>query len=123
MRRGLERVREAIRLQDYGSVSASLQDLEPVFRQHIADEESQILRVLIGSLGTKGAAEEIRVFQQHRPIHLLMQKVSELASRPTAELPEEREELERLLDSHFLAEENEVFPKALECASRGSGAS
>lgn len=113
MREGLRRAKEAAGRQDFESVSRALKELDPVFRQHIADEESQILGLLIERLGVKGATEEIRVFQQHRPIYQLMKAVTELATMPADELEANQTRLEALFDKHTAAEEARVFPRAL----------
>ena len=112
MRDGLRRAREAFERKDFESVSRTLRELDPVFRQHIADEEAQVLGLLIARLGAKGAEEEIRVFQQHRPIYQLMKKLIEFAAMPTAELGADQAKLEALFEDHTLAEEQRVFPKA-----------
>ena len=117
MKDGLVRAKTAADRRDFAAVIRELRELEPVFRQHIADEESQILRLLIHELGVKGAEEEIKVFQQHRPIHQLMQTVAELASKSPAELEASQAKLEALFDDHTAAEEKRVFPKALSCDS------
>ena len=124
MEAGLGRMKEAAGRGDFAEVSACMRDLDPVFRQHIADEESQILRLLIGSLGSKGAEDEIRVFQQHRPIYKLMQLVSELASKSSSELAEDQQKLNELFLEHTYSEEQGVFPKALRTyrGSQGSRA-
>ena len=113
MKGGLRRVREATARQDFASASLTLKELESVFRQHIADEESQVLRPLIDRLGVKGASEEIKVFQQHRPIYQLMQKVKELAALSAPELEADQARLASLFDDHTLAEEQRIFPKAI----------
>ncbi len=107
----LSTAREAAARGDYEAVGDGLRRIEPVFRQHIADEEAQILGILIGKLGVKGAEEEIRVFRQHRPIHLLIERVGELARRSSKELESSQEELRDLFDLHTLAEEGQVFPR------------
>jgi hypothetical protein len=114
MEAGLTRMRDAEGRGDLAVVSAALKELDPIFRQHIADEESQVLRLLIGELGVKGAEEEIKVFQQHRPIYRLMQLVAELASKPAVELESEQSKLGELFLTHRSLEEQGVFPKALE---------
>ncbi len=114
MRKGLERAREAAGRGDFDGVRAELRTVDPVFRQHIADEEATVLRLLIKQLGTKGAADEIRVFQQHRPMYQLMKKVSELASMSPAELRANQAELNSLFELHTKAEETKVFPRAAE---------
>ena len=88
MASGLARVRESARRHDFDDASNALKGLEPIFRQHIVDEESQVLRLLVEELGVANAEEEIRIFQQHRPIHRLMQMVSELAGKSAPELQE-----------------------------------
>ncbi len=113
MREGLRRAKEAAGRQDFEDLSRALRELDPVFRQHIADEEAQILRFLIEQLGVKGAADEIKVFQQHRPIYQLMKRVTELAAMPAAELQADQVKLKAMFDDHTLAEEQRVFPRAL----------
>ncbi len=113
MREGLGWAREAAHRRDFEGVGRALRAVDQVFRQHIADEESQILGLLIAKLGAKGAEAEILVFRQHRPIYGLMEKVKELASRSAAELEESQEELDNLFETHTLAEEASVFPRAL----------
>jgi hypothetical protein len=113
MEAGLDRMEKAAEEGDFAGVAATLAELEPIFRQHIADEESQILRLLIGELGVTGAEDEIKVFQQHRPIHKLMQLVAELAARSAAELANDQSRLRELFLAHASMEEQRVFPKAL----------
>src|SRR5271157_2107976 len=113
MRELLRLAKEATDKGDFEAVSRDLKLLDPIFKQHIADEEAQVLRLLIGELGRKGAEEEIRIFQQHRPIYRLMQAVSELASKEAMDLGSEQTKLNALFDDHANAEELLVFPKAL----------
>jgi hypothetical protein len=121
MKEGLRRAKEAADKLDFESLSRALKEVDPVFRQHIVDEESQILRLLIDRLGVKGATEEIQVFQQHRPIYQLMKKVTELAAMPTAELEANQAKLGALFDDHTLAEETRVFPKAISVLRQARG--
>ena len=109
---GLEKARRAAMLRDFAGVEAELKELDPIFRQHIADEESTILGLLVRRLGKEGAAEEIRVFQQHRPIYQLMKTVSDLAAKSAPELEASQDELRRLFEQHARAEEGRVFPRA-----------
>jgi hypothetical protein len=112
MRNGLRRAKEARDRGDFEGVRRTFKELDPVFRQHIADEEAQILGLLIADLGVKGAEAEILVFRQHKPIYQLMKKISDLASKSPEELEKNQADLERLFDDHTLAEEERVFPKA-----------
>ena len=112
MKECISRAREAIGKGDFEALSRVLKELDPLFRQHIVDEESTVLRLLIGKLGVKGAEEEIKVFQQHRPIYQLMEKISGFASMSAADLEVSQEELRDLFEKHAAAEESEVFPRA-----------
>jgi len=113
MKDGLRRARESARVGEFDAASTALKEVDPVFRQHIADEEATVLGLLIRSVGAKGAEAEILVFRQHRPIYELMQRVAELAKLSPAELMKSQADLESLFEKHTLAEEEAVFPKAL----------
>lgn len=63
MKEGLQRAKKAAGTHDFEAVGSALRELEPVFRQHIADEESQILGLLMERLGVEGATDEISVFR------------------------------------------------------------
>ena len=113
IKNGLAQLRIAVSTRDFAKASALLQELDRVFRQHIADEEAQVLRVLIAAYGVQGAEDEIRVFRQHRPIYALMEKVKGLASLRPEELASDQTKLAELFEEHASAEENRVFPRAL----------
>ena len=111
MKEGISKAREVAEKRDFEALARVLRGLDRLFRQHIVDEESTILRLLIGKLGANGADEEIRVFQQHRPIYHLMQKISEFATMSRSELESSQEELRDLFERHAFAEERMVFPR------------
>ena len=113
MKLGLERAHAAAERRDFEAVGNELRELESVFRQHIADEEAQILGFLIKQLGVKGAADEIKVFQQHRPIYKLLEEVTELAELSSGELEASQSKLNTLFSEHAQAEEASVFPRAI----------
>lgn len=115
MKQGLSHVEEATERRDFEEVSKALRELDLIFRQHILDEESTVLRLLVKELGVKAAEEEIKVFQQHRPIHQLMQEVAELASMSADKLVDKQRELNALFLRHTSAEEHFVFPRATSC--------
>lgn len=121
MREGLGRAKDAAARGDLRELSRELKELDPVFRQHISDEEGQVLRLLIDKLGVRGAEDEIRVFQQHRPIYRLMQEISELAAMPAAELESAQTRLNDLFDQHTRAEEQRVFPRAMSIGGPAGG--
>ena len=112
MMEGLRGARGAAQRCDFEALAGALRELDLLFRQHIMDEESTILRLLIERLGVKGAEEEIRVFQQHRPIYSLMKRIAEFASMSASELEARQEELIALFERHAAAEESRVFPRA-----------
>jgi hypothetical protein len=112
MRGKLARARDSLQRKDYSEASRIVKEMDPVFKQHIADEESQILGLLIARLGVKGAEEEIAVFRQHRPIYQLMQKLEDIGRIPASELAAREEELQGLFSEHTKLEEAMVFPKA-----------
>jgi hemerythrin-like domain-containing protein len=114
MKRDLEEVRLAVSRKDFPSASRILKGLDDLFKQHIADEEAQVLRLLIEAYGVEGSDDAIRVFRQHRPIYDLMMEVEKLASLPPEVLASDEERLRRLLDEHTWAEETRIFPKASE---------
>jgi hemerythrin-like domain-containing protein len=112
MKRDLADVRQAARKRDFSSASKILVELDRLFKQHIADEEAQVLRILIEVYGVEGADDAIKVFRQHRPIYDLMEEVKRLASLSTEELASNEDRLRQLFEEHTLAEENRVFPRA-----------
>jgi hemerythrin-like domain-containing protein len=112
MKRDLADVRQAARKRDFSSASKILVELDRLFKQHIADEEAQVLRILIEVYGVEGADDAIKVFRQHRPIYDLMEEVKRLASLSTEELASNEDRLRQLFEEHTLAEESRVFPRA-----------
>ncbi len=119
MRDGLLRAKRAAEQRDYEGVRRILGEIDPVFKQHIADEEAQVLGLLVARLGVKGAEAEIRVFRQHRPIYDLMTRVSKLAALSPSELEASQAELESLFEAHTASEETQVFPRALSVREKG----
>lgn len=112
MKEGLRSAKEDVQKHDYEALARTLKRLDPLFRQHIVDEESTILRLLVGRLGVDGAGEGIRVFRQHGPIYQLMKSIGGFVSMSAEELEARQEELSVLFDRHAAAEEGGVFPKA-----------
>jgi hemerythrin-like domain-containing protein len=114
MKKGLAQVKQAISNKDFASASRVLGELDRLFRQHIADEEAQVLRILLDAYGVDGSNEAIIVFRQHRPIYDLMKKIKKLAALPIEELASSEDVLRQLFEEHTLAEESRVFPKAIQ---------
>jgi hemerythrin-like domain-containing protein len=113
MKEGLAQVRQATSNKNFASASSILKELDQIFRQHIADEEARVLRILLDAYGVEGSEEAIVVFRQHRPIYELMEEVKKLASLPVGELAGDQDRLWRLFEDHTLAEGSRIFPKAI----------
>ena len=113
IQRKLAELKESTETNDFTRAAAILRDLDQLFRQHIADEEAQVLRILIEAYGVKGAESAIVVFRQHRPIYRLIQEVGKLASLPPEGLVMNETKLRALLIEHTQAEETHIFPNAL----------
>jgi len=111
--RKLTELKESTETKDFTRAAAILKDLDQLFRQHIADEEAQVLLLLIEAYGVKGAEFAIAVFRQHRPIYQLIREVEKLASLPPDELARDETKLRALLMEHTRAEEAHIFPNAL----------
>ncbi|MGH9919872.1 MAG: hypothetical protein ACRD6W_13540 [Nitrososphaerales archaeon] len=113
MKADLAEVERSVSKKDFSAASRILRGLDSLFKQHIADEEAQVLRILIDAYGVKGADDAIKIFRQHRPIYDLMEEVKKLASLSTEELASNEGRLRLLLEEHTLAEESRVFPRAI----------
>ncbi len=117
MLKGLNDLKESLGSKDYPGAKSDLERVEKVFRQHIADEESQVLKVLIDAYGVKGADEAIQVFRQHRPIYTLMEELRKYSVMTPDQLSKNQAELTALLQRHTKAEEERIFPWALSSRS------
>jgi hemerythrin-like domain-containing protein len=113
IRKDLMKLERSLEGHEFASAAETLRGLDRLFRQHIADEESQVLRLLIEAYGVKGADDAIVVFRQHRPIYKLMEEVKKLASLSPEELSLDERKLRTNLEGHVMAEETRIFPKAI----------
>jgi len=121
IKRKLTELKKSTETKDFTHAAAILKDLDQLFRQHIADEEAQVLRILIEAYGVKGAESAIVVFRQHRPIYQLIQEVGKLASLPPGGLAVNEVKLRKLLVEHTQAEETHIFPNALSASGSKAG--
>lgn len=117
----LARLKKSVEGREFSSAAETLGELDRLFRQHIADEEAQVLRLLIDAYGVRGADEAIMIFRQHRPIYQLMEEVKKLASLSPEELALNEANLRSMLEKHTQAEENRIFPRALSTYKEGRG--
>lgn len=106
-------LKDLVQAREFSLAVETLGELDRLFRQHIADEEAQVLRILIESYGREGAEDAIMVFRQHRPIYQLMEEVRRFTSLSAEELALKEARLSDMLEGHTKAEEGRVFPKAL----------
>jgi Arc/MetJ-type ribon-helix-helix transcriptional regulator len=113
IRKELTHLKKSVESREFSSAAEILRELDRLFLQHIADEEAQVLRMLIDAFGVRGADEAITVFRQHRPIYQLMEEVKKLPSLSPEELAVNEARLRSLLEEHTKAEEDRVFPKAV----------
>ena len=113
MKDGISRTRNAMLTGNFARAKESMSAVVGTFRQHIADEEGQILRLLIEAYGRGGAEDALGVFRQHRPIYALMEALEGLSRLAPLELQARGAELAALLDDHAFSEENRIFPRAL----------
>ena len=113
MTAGLQTLRAALETKDYDAARSALSELKEVFARHIADEEGQVLRILIDAYGVKGADDAIEVFRQHRPIYNLMKAIEQFSSLSPEEFRSKEAELKELFAKHTTAEESHIFPWAL----------
>ncbi len=113
MKKELLELERSLESREFASAAETLGGLDRLFRQHIADEEAQVLRLLIEAYGVKGADDAIVVFRQHSPIYKLMEEVKKLASLSPEELSLDEGKLRTMLEEHTKAEEARVFPRAM----------
>ncbi len=109
----LVKLRSVLASENFAEAGQILAGLKGVFREHIADEEAQVLRLLIDAYGVEGAEDAIVVFRQHRPIYRLMEAAERFSSMSEEEVEANRTKLKDLLDEHTKAEEDKVFPWAV----------
>jgi hemerythrin superfamily protein len=86
--------------------------------QHIVDEENVLLKMFIDAYGRNGASDAIKVFHQHRAMHTLAENISKQASTAPNSLGSMPSDFDRLVRSHFSAEEKRIFPWALETRNK-----
>ena len=96
-----------------GRAGDLLDGLDRSLRQHIVDEEAQVLKRLISARGRDGADSDIKTMQQHRRIHRQIQAVQERLPSWSDPDVSVYVELDRLVRDHLKKEELDVYPRAL----------
>lgn len=113
-RKRLSELADVLEKKDYARGAELAMEFDNSTVQHIVDEENVLLKLLIDTYGRKGADDAIKVFQQHRTMHRLADTISEKAMNSPEELGSMPSEFDRLVRTHFDAEEKRIFPWALQ---------
>lgn len=88
-------------------------ELESILRQHILDEDSQLLKFIIEVKGRQDAGDSIRVFQEHRRIMKLLAELEDWRRESFQELKGNFDEFSHTLKAHMRSEESLVMPEVL----------
>ena len=81
--------------------------------QHIVDEENVLLKLFNDVYGGEEADDAIKVFQQHRTMHKSADAIANKALTSSEELGSMPSDFDKLVRSHFEAEEERIFQWAL----------
>jgi len=117
-RRRLSELTDVLKKRDYARSAELAREFDNSTVQHIVDEENVLLKLFIETYGRKGADDAIKVFQQHRTLHKLTDTISRKAMNSPEELGSMPSEFDKLVRSHFDAEEERIFPWALQTHQR-----
>ena len=104
---------DALKKGDYADVARLVSEFDNSTLQHIVDEENVLLKLFIDAYGREGADDAIKVFHQHRTMHKLAGAISRTALTSPKELGSTLTDFEKLVRSHFEAEEERIFPWAI----------
>jgi hemerythrin-like domain-containing protein len=113
-RKRLSELADVLKKKDYARGAELAREFDSSSVQHIVDEENVLLKLFIDAYGRKGADDAIKVFQQHRMMHKLADTISKNALNSPEELGSMPSEFDKLVRSHFDAEEERIFPWALQ---------
>ena len=113
-RKRLSELADVLEKKDYARGAELAREFDNSTVQHIVDEENVLLKLFIDAYGRKEADEAIKVSQQHRTMHKLADTISEKAMTSPEELGSMPSEFDKLVRSHFDAEEKRIFPWALQ---------
>ncbi|MBX8635422.1 MAG: hypothetical protein KIS30_01665 [Thermoplasmata archaeon] len=112
---------ELINREGVSDLKDRLMSLREVLLQHIVDEESSVLRILINRYGREGSRDALEVFREHVDILGLLNELeaSVLSNRQTS--AKVRDKLDALMSEHFRKEDDTIFPWAIKTHLSGSG--
>jgi hemerythrin-like domain-containing protein len=117
-RKRLADLADVLAKKNYPRVARLVIEFDNSSIQHIVDEENVLLKLFIDAYGRKGADDAIKVFQQHRTMHKLADAISKHALTKPEDLGSMPSDFDKLVRSHFVAEEKRIFPWALKTQSR-----
>ena len=117
-RRRLSELTDVLKKRDYARSAELAREFDNSTVQHIVDEENVLLKLFIDTYGRKEADDAIKVFQQHRTMHKLADTISKKAMNSPEEIGSMPSEFDKLVRSHFDAEEERIFPWALQTHQR-----
>ena len=109
----LRAVSGMIAARDPGGLGRLLQSLDEELLQHMLDEESGVLRILIKAYGKEGSRDAIEVFQEHVDIMDLLRELDVSITADRQMSAELLKRLDRLMPEHFRKEDITTFPWAL----------
>jgi hemerythrin-like domain-containing protein len=113
LRKRLADLNDALAKGGYSRGAELVSEFDNSTLQHIVDEENVLLKLFIDAYGREGADDAIKVFQQHRTMHKLADAISKTALNSPKELGSMPLDFDKLVRSHFEAEEKRIFPWAL----------
>ncbi|HYM40671.1 MAG TPA: hemerythrin domain-containing protein [Thermoplasmata archaeon] len=113
VKRRLAELKDAVERRWYAKAAELVSSLWDPLRQHVIDEEAKVLKAIIDAYGREGARDAIEIAQVHREIRSSIEELDKLARRTPGMLGPEVAKLRKLLEDHFEAEENRMFPQAL----------
>jgi len=113
LRKLLADLNGALAKGDYSRGADRVIEFDNSTLQHIVDEENVLLKLFIDAYGREGADDAIKVFQQHRAMHKLADAISKTALTSPHKLGSMPSDFDKLVRSHFQAEEERIFPWAL----------
>jgi hemerythrin-like domain-containing protein len=116
-RKRLADIADVLAKKNYPRVAHLVSEFDNASIQHIVDEENVLLKLFIDAYGRKGADDAIKVFQQHRTMHKLADAISKHALTNPEDLGSMQSDFDKLVRSHFEAEEKRIFPWALKTQS------
>ncbi|MGB9729295.1 MAG: hemerythrin domain-containing protein [Thermoprotei archaeon] len=103
-------LKNAINERNHEKINEIFTRFDSYLNQHVIDEESRLLKILLDNYGREGSKEAIKVFQQHLKIHQLINDMKTLANTSLESLNSKEIELNEIFIIHFEKEEKEIFP-------------